>query len=53
MVFDTVELAQRYGIVDAAVRHNLLHKGFADMDLAADHINSVYLDPTPSFPGRP
>ena len=50
VVFDTVKSAQRYGIVDAAIRHNLPRKGFADMDWAADHINSVYLDPTPSLP---
>ena len=46
-VYDTLTSAQAHGIVDCAIHHNLLRKGYADLSWAATHINSVYTDPEP------
>ena len=50
VVYDTLMSAQAHGIVDAAVRHNLLRKGYTDLHWAADHVNSVYPDPMDATP---
>ena len=46
-VYDTLTSAQAHGIVNCAIHHNLLRKGYADLSWAATHINSVYTDPEP------
>ena len=50
VVHDTLVSAQAHGVIDAAVRHNLLRKGYTHMHWAADHVNSVYPDPVDATP---
>ena len=48
VVSDTLATAHAHGIVQAAVRHNLLRKGFSDLGWAGDYINSLFPDPVMS-----
>ena len=47
VVFDTLRSAHAHGIVQSAIRHNTLRKGFNDLTWAGEHINSVYSNPEP------